>query len=75
MQFSTIIFAAATLFAAGDACKCFTGANINFGASRKCCSQSGGRWTGDDCAFAGTGGNLGKFNSCCGQNGANSDCE
>ncbi|TQV91284.1 hypothetical protein IF1G_10165 [Cordyceps javanica] len=68
MKVSAIIIAAATLFAAGEACKCFTGSNINFGASRNCCAQSGGRWTGDDCAFAGTGGNLGKFNSCCGQN-------
>ncbi|KAM3436755.1 hypothetical protein MY4824_004176 [Beauveria thailandica] len=75
MQFSAIIFAAATLFAAGEACKCFQGSNIDFPASRSCCAQSRGRWTGTDCAFAGTNGNLGTFNSCCHQRSGNSDCE
>ncbi|EJP69839.1 uncharacterized protein BBA_00708 [Beauveria bassiana ARSEF 2860] len=74
MKFTATIIAVAAMSAVSDACKCFQGANINFGASRTCCAQAGGNWTGDDCAFAGTNGNLGKFNSCCGSNGSNSDC-
>ncbi|OAA70860.1 hypothetical protein LEL_09451 [Akanthomyces lecanii RCEF 1005] len=74
MQFTSTLLAIATMLAVGDACKCFQGANIQFGVSHGCCDQAGGRWTGDDCAFAGTGGNLGTFNSCCGNNGGNSDC-
>ena len=62
-----------TQLAAAMACKCWQGNNIDFGASRNCCAQSGGTWTGDDCAFA-PGGDLGKFNPCCGSQGNVTDC-
>ncbi|KAJ3472803.1 hypothetical protein NLG97_g10706 [Lecanicillium saksenae] len=74
MKFTAVIIAAATLFATGDACKCFKGNNIQFSTSHGCCNDAGGNWTGDDCAFAGTHGNLGKFNNCCVAAGAVTDC-
>ncbi|RFU73062.1 glycosyltransferase family 90 [Trichoderma arundinaceum] len=74
MKFYSVIFAAAALFSAAEACKCWARGRHVSEYTHACCTYTGGIFSRDNCdgdIFD----QLGKFARCCENLGSHTDCD